>query len=187
MKITPLSIPDVLLIEPNVFHDSRGLFMESFNQQEFDRMSGLTPTFVQDNHSRSRRGVLHGLHYQVKKPQGKLVRVVRGAVFDVVVDIRDSSAHFGQWVGVELSDKNHHQVWVPPGFAHGFLVLSEDAEFLYKVTDYYAPEYERTIAWNDPELAIDWPLSDLGISYPVLSTKDQAGSLLRRLRRMDDH
>ena len=161
--------------------------MESFNQQEFDRMSGLTPTFVQDNHSRSRRGVLHGLHYQVKKPQGKLVRVVRGAVFDVVVDIRDSSAHFGQWVGVELSDKNHHQVWVPPGFAHGFLVLSEDAEFLYKVTDYYAPEYERTIAWNDPELAIDWPLSDLGISYPVLSTKDQAGSLLRRLRRMDDH
>lgn len=186
MKITPLSIPDVLLIEPDVFHDARGFFMESFNQQEFTRMSGLTPSFVQDNHSRSRKGVLHGLHYQIEKPQGKLVRVVRGAVFDVVVDIREASSYFGQWIGVELSDKNHHQIWMPPGFAHGFLVLSEEAEFLYKVTDYYAPEHERCIAWNDPELAIDWPLSGLGISHPVLSVKDRAGSFFRRLRDGDD-
>jgi dTDP-4-dehydrorhamnose 3,5-epimerase len=172
MKLTPLAIPDVVLIEPKVFGDARGFFFESFNQAQFTVALGQPQIFVQDNHSRSAKGVLRGLHYQIKQPQGKLVRVVRGAVFDVAVDLRRSSAYFGQWVGVELSEINQNQLWVPPGFAHGFLVLSEFAEFLYKTTDYYAPSHERCIAWDDPTLAIVWP--DVG-SRPILSTKDAAG------------
>ena len=156
MQITRLAIPEVILIEPKVFGDARGFFYESFNQRAFSEATGTEHQFVQDNHSRSSKGVLRGLHYQIQQPQGKLVRVVQGAVFDVAVDIRKSSPTFGQWVGEELSADNHRQLWVPPGFAHGFVVLSETAEFLYKTTDYYAPEYERCIAWNDPALAIDW-------------------------------
>ncbi len=171
MKATPLFIPDVLLIEPKVFGDERGFFYESFNQKAFNEATGTDLQFVQDNHSRSSKGVLRGLHYQIQQPQGKLVRVVLGAVFDVAVDIRKSSPTFGQWVGVELSAENHHQLWVPPGFAHGFVVLSETAEFLYKTTDYYAPEYERCIAWNEPTLGIDWHFSDT----PHLSGKDAHG------------
>ncbi|MDQ0083466.1 dTDP-4-dehydrorhamnose 3,5-epimerase [Variovorax boronicumulans] len=175
MKVTPTAIPDVLLIEPKVFGDARGFFFESFNQKAFDEAVGRHIDFVQDNHSRSVKGVLRGLHYQVRQPQGKLVRVAQGAVFDVAVDIRKSSSTFGKWVGVELSEDNHRQLWVPPGFAHGFLVLSETAEFLYKTTDYYAPAHERCIAWNDPGLAIAWP--DTGVS-PQLSLKDLAGTRL---------
>ena len=156
MQTTRLAIPDVILIDPKVFGDARGFFFESFNQRAFNAATGTDYQFVQDNHSRSSRGVLRGLHYQIQQPQGKLVRVVQGAVFDVAVDIRKSSPTFGQWVGAELSADNHRQLWVPPGFAHGFVVLSETAEFLYKTTDYYAPEYERCIVWNDPVLAIDW-------------------------------
>jgi dTDP-4-dehydrorhamnose 3,5-epimerase len=171
MKVIPTAIPDVLIIEPKVFGDTRGFFYESFNQAVFCQTIGFNTSFVQDNHSRSAQGVLRGLHYQIQQPQGKLVRVVRGAVFDVVVDIRRSSPTFGQWEGVELSEENHRQLWIPAGFAHGFLVLSDSAEFLYKTTDYYAPEFERCIVWNDTTLSIQWPLQN----EPQLSAKDQAG------------
>jgi len=173
MKVTSCTIPDVLLIEPRVFGDDRGFFYESFNQRELNQATGLNLQFVQDNHSKSARNVLRGLHYQVQKPQGKLVRVVAGEVFDVAVDIRRNSPTFGQWVGALLSAQNHRQLWVPPGLAHGFLVLSDTAEFLYKTTDYYAPEHERCIAWNDSTLAIDWPIASDG---PILSTKDANGT-----------
>ncbi len=173
MKVIPTSIPDVLILEPRVFGDTRGFFLESFNQRAFNEATGLNLDFVQDNHSRSGKGVLRGLHYQLQQPQGKLVRVVRGAVFDVAVDIRRSSPTFGQWAGVELSEENHRQLWVPPGLAHGFLVLSETADFLYKTTDYYAPAHERCIAWNDPALGIGWP--DIGMA-PQLSSKDAQGA-----------
>ena len=171
MNVVETSLPGVLIIEPKVFGDARGFFFESFNQKAFQQASGLDVEFVQDNHSCSAKGVLRGLHYQIKQAQGKLVRVVRGAVYDVAVDVRRSSPHFGRWVGVELSAENHRQLWVPAGFAHGFLVTSESAEFLYKTTDYYAPEFERCIAWNDPAIGIEWPLDVL----PQLSAKDQAG------------
>ncbi|MDM0108305.1 dTDP-4-dehydrorhamnose 3,5-epimerase [Variovorax sp. J22R24] len=176
MRATPTAIPDVLVIEPKVFGDARGFFFESFNQSAFDDAIGKHVDFVQDNHSRSAKGVLRGLHYQIQQPQGKLVRAVRGAVFDVAVDIRRSSPTFGKWVGVELSEENHKQLWVPPGFAHGFLVLSESAEFLYKTTDYYAPAHERSIAWNDPDVAIAWPVTDT----PTLSQKDQQAAMLKQ-------
>lgn len=172
MKVTPCAIADVLLIEPRVFGDERGFFYESFNQRAFNLATGLAPSFVQDNHSKSARGVLRGLHYQLHQPQGKLVRVVAGEVFDVAVDIRRNSPTFGKWAGEILSADNKRQLWVPPGLAHGFLVLSETAEFLYKTTDYYAPEFERCIAWNDPDLAIVWPTPQGG---PQLSAKDAAG------------
>ena len=174
MKVTPTAIPDVLLIEPKVFGDARGFFFESFNRQGFLDSTGLDLDFVQDNHSRSGKGVLRGLHYQIEQPQGKLVRVVRGAVFDVAVDIRKGSATFGQWVGTELSEENHAQLWIPPGFAHGFMVLSDSADFLYKTTHYYAPQHERCVAWNDPDIGIQWPSS----VRPLLSAKDQAGKRL---------
>ena len=174
MRATPLAIPDVLLIEPKVFGDARGFFFESFNQKAFNEATDTNYQFVQDNHSRSSRGVLRGLHYQIQQPQGKLVRVARGAVWDVAVDIRKSSPTFGQWVGAELSEDNQHQLWVPPGFAHGFVVLSESADFLYKTTDYYAPQFERCIAWNDSQLKIEWPLAE----PPRLSAKDAQGVLL---------
>ena len=174
MQATRLAIPDVVLIEPKVFGDARGFFYESFNQRAFNEATGTAHEFVQDNHSRSAQGVLRGLHYQIQKPQGKLVRVVRGAVFDVAVDIRKSSPTFGRWVGEELSEDNHRQLWAPPGFAHGFVVLSETAEFLYKTTDYYAPAHERCIAWNDPQLDIDWRY----VGQPVLSAKDAQGVAL---------
>lgn len=172
MKVTATSIADVLIIEPKVFGDERGFFFESFNQRAFNAATGTDLSFVQDNHSRSSKGVLRGLHFQVGQPQGKLVRVVRGAVFDVAVDIRPQSPTFGKWFGLELSEHSHRQLWVPPGLAHGFLVLSDSADFLYKTTDYYAPAQERCIAWNDPTLAIAWPLSG---SAPALSAKDAAG------------
>lgn len=175
MQATHLAIPDVVLIEPKVFGDSRGFFFESFNQRAFNQATGTNCQFVQDNHSRSSKGVLRGLHYQIEQPQGKLVRVAQGAVFDVAVDIRKSSTTFGQWVGAELSADNHRQLWVPPGFAHGFVVLSDTAEFLYKTTDYYAPEHERIIRWNDPDVAIQWPIS----SSPRLSGRDSTGSPLK--------
>ena len=176
MNVTPLTIHDVLLIEPKVFGDERGFFFESFNQKAFNELTGLDVQFVQDNHSRSAKNVLRGLHYQLPpKAQGKLVRVVVGEVFDVAVDIRKDSPTFGKWVGEVLSADNKRQLWIPPGFAHGFLVLSEAAEFLYKTTDYYAPELERSIAWDDPEVAVCWPMSGL----PVVSAKDRAGSPLR--------
>ena len=175
MKVTPTSIADVLVIEPKVFGDARGFFYESFNQKAFNDATGLNLNFVQDNHSRSSKGVLRGLHYQIQQPQGKLVRVVRGSVFDVAVDIRKGSATFGQWVGMELSEENHQQLWIPAGFAHGFMVTSETAEFLYKTTDYYAPEHERCIAWNNPTIGIKWPEGIL----PQLSIKDQHGKSLR--------
>lgn len=172
MKATRLAIPDVVLIEPKVFGDERGFFFESYTQSLFEEAVGREVTFVQDNHSKSQRNVLRGLHYQLPpKAQGKLVRVIQGEVFDVAVDIRKSSPTFGQWVGEILSAENKKQLWVPEGFAHGFITLSETAEFLYKTTNYYAPEYERCIAWNDPEIDIDWQIADL----PVLSSKDQAG------------
>ncbi len=175
MKITPTAIADVLIIAPRVFGDARGFFFESFNQRAFNEITGTETLFVQDNHSRSARGVLRGLHYQIRQPQGKLVRVASGAVFDVAVDIRKSSPTFGKWVGVELTGDNHRLLWVPPGLAHGFLVLSESADFLYKTTDYYAPQFERCIAWNDPALGIEWPVRDLA---PTLSAKDSKGDLL---------
>ena len=165
------AIPDVLILEPKVFGDSRGFFFESFNAQDFANITGLDVNFVQDNQSKSAKGVLRGLHYQAQQAQGKLVRVTQGAVFDVAVDIRKSSPTFGKWVGYELSDTNHRQLWIPPGFAHGFIVLSESADFLYKTTDYYAPAYERCIAWNDRSIGIVWPE---GIA-PFLSAKDQQG------------
>ncbi len=175
MKVTPTAIPDVLILEPKVFGDSRGFFYESFNQKAFNEATGLNETFVQDNHSRSAKGVLRGLHYQVEQPQGKLVRVVQGAVYDVAVDIRKSSPTFGKWVGVELSENNHQQLWVPAGFAHGFLVLSESADFLYKTTNYYAPAHERCIIWNDSKISINWKLTEFGVEQPKLSTKDTQG------------
>lgn len=171
MKATKLAIPDVVLIEPKVFGDERGLFFESYNQAHFEQAIGKPVQFVQDNHSRSARNVLRGLHYQIQQPQGKLVRVVQGEVFDVAIDLRKNSQTFGQWVGEILSAKNKRQLWVPEGFAHGFVVLSEIAEFLYKTTDYYAPAHERCILWNDPTLAIQWPC---GIQ-PILSAKDASG------------
>ena len=173
MKVTPTAIPEVLVIEPKVFGDHRGFFFESFNQKAFDEAIGQHVEFVQDNHSRSVKGVLRGLHYQIQQPQGKLVRVVKGAAFDVAVDIRKSSPTFGQWVGVELTEDNHKQLWVPVGFAHGFLVLSESADFLYKTTDYYAPAHERCIVWDDPSIGIDWPQTG---SMPQLSSKDCDGA-----------
>ena len=174
MNIVPTAIPDVLILEPHVFGDERGFFFESFNARGFARATGLDVQFVQDNHSRSAKNVLRGLHYQIQQPQGKLVRVAAGEVFDVAVDIRRSSSTFGQWVGTRLSADNKRQLWIPEGFAHGFLVLSEFAEFLYKTTDYYAPKHERCIRWDDPQLAIDWPLT----GHPTLSHKDQEASSL---------
>ena len=177
MQVIDTAIADVKIIEPKVFGDARGFFFESFTQKIFDAALGKHYDFVQDNHSKSSRGVLRGLHYQIEQAQGKLVRVVEGRALDVAVDIRKSSPSFGQWVAVELSADNKRQLWVPPGFAHGFVVFSETAEFLYKTTDYYAPQYERCIAWNDPTLAIAWP--DLGMR-PTLSAKDGAGKLLQQ-------
>lgn len=174
MKVTPSSIPEILVFEPTVFGDDRGFFYESYNARHFAQMTGLSVNFVQDNHSRSARNVLRGLHYQIRQPQGKLVRVVSGAIFDVVVDIRASSPFFGRWIGVELSAENRRQLWVPPGFAHGFVVTSDSAECLYKTTDYWSPEHERSILWSDPALAIDWPLT----GEPMLSGKDSQGKLL---------
>ena len=174
--VTPTAIPDVLILEPKVFGDSRGFFLESFNALNFAKATGLNVQFVQDNHSRSAKGVLRGLHYQLQQTQGKLVQVSQGAVFDVAVDIRKSSPTFGSWVGCELSDTNHRQLWIPQGFAHGFIVLSESADFMYKTTDYYAPAYERCISWNDPSIGIHWPA---GIA-PLLSTKDQLGISLEQ-------
>lgn len=179
MNVIPTAIDGVVIIEPKVFGDSRGFFFESFNQRAFEAATGVSLPFVQDNHSRSAKGVLRGLHYQVEQPQGKLVRVVAGAVFDVAVDIRPGSPSYGKWVGVELTADNKRQMWVPPGLAHGFLVLSETADFLYKTTDYYAPQHERCIIWNDPTLAIDWPLD----GEPILSAKDAAGQRLGREER----
>ncbi|TVO57610.1 dTDP-4-dehydrorhamnose 3,5-epimerase [Denitromonas halophila] len=175
MQVTATDLPEVMIIEPKVFGDARGFFLESFNAKAFAEATGVELPFVQDNHSRSAQGVLRGLHYQIKQAQGKLVRVVRGAVFDVAVDVRRSSPNFGRWVGVELSEDNNRQLWVPPGFAHGFLVLSDSADFLYKTTDYYAPEHERSVLWNDPAIGIDWPLT----GEPLLSGKDKAGVLLK--------
>ncbi len=174
MKVTATAIADVLIIEPKVFGDSRGFFFESFNQRDFNAATGTDFSFVQDNHSRSEKGVLRGLHYQLGQPQGKLVRVVRGAVFDVAVDIRPASPTFGKWVGVELNEHDNRQMWVPPGLAHGFLVLSDSADFLYKTTDFYAPAQERCIAWDDPSLGIKWPQ---GVE-PLLSAKDRLGMRL---------
>ena len=170
MQTVQTAIPDLLIIEPKVFGDTRGFFFESFNQKKFGQLTGRTDNFVQDNHSRSERNVLRGLHYQIKQPQAKLVRVVAGEVFDIAVDIRRSSPTFGRWVGNILSAENKQMLWIPEGFAHGFVVLSEYAEFLYKTTDYWAPEHERSILWNDPDLAIDWQLKE---NIPVLSKKDQ--------------
>lgn len=167
-QVTPTALPGVLILEPKVFGDARGFFYESFNAQDFAQTTGLAVTFVQDNHSRSAQGVLRGLHYQIQQPQGKLVRVTEGEVFDVAVDIRRSSPSFGQWVGVHLSADNKRQMWVPPGFAHGFVVLSASADFLYKTTDYYAPAHERCIAWNDPSIGVDWPIH----APPLLAAKD---------------
>lgn len=175
MKAIPLRIPEVILFEPKVFGDARGFFFESFNAKAFRDASGLALDFVQDNHSRSRKGVLRGLHYQLAPcAQGKLVRVTHGTVFDVAVDIRRSSPTFGQWVGAELTGTNHHQLWVPPGFAHGFVVLSEEADFLYKTTNFYAAAHERSIIWNDPRIGIEWPLS----GEPTLSAKDAIAPVL---------
>lgn len=173
MQPIKTNIPDVVILEPRVFGDQRGFFFESFNAQHFSDAIGSAVDFVQDNHSRSAHGVLRGLHYQIKQPQGKLVRVVAGEVFDVAVDIRKSSPTFGRWVGAILSAENKRQMWIPEGFAHGFVVTSESAEFLYKTTDYWAPEHERCIAWDDPAIGIDWP-----VKYPMLSEKDQRGRLL---------
>jgi dTDP-4-dehydrorhamnose 3,5-epimerase len=178
MIATRLAISDVVLLEPKVFGDERGFFYESFNQQSFEAAIGRSVSFVQDNHSCSARGVLRGLHYQLQQPQGKLVRVVAGEVFDVAVDLRQSSPTFGQWVGELLSAENKRQMWVPEGFAHGFLVLSESAEFLYKTTDYYAPQHERCLSWNDSSVAIDWPLQRLAGAPLQLSAKDQVGAAL---------
>lgn len=181
MKVTQTAIPEVLILEPKVFGDSRGFFLESFNARTFREVTGLDVDFVQDNHSRSGRGVLRGLHYQLQQPQGKLVRVVRGAVYDVAVDVRRNSPTFGQWVGAELSEDNNRQFWVPPGFAHGFVVLSESADFLYKTTDYYAPQHERCIMWNDPAIGIDWHFD----GEPLLSAKDKEGKPLAEAEVFD--
>jgi dTDP-4-dehydrorhamnose 3,5-epimerase len=174
MRIQRTDLPDVVIIEPKIFGDDRGFFYESYNEARFQELTGESPRFVQDNHSKSARNVLRGLHYQIKQAQGKLVRVIAGEVFDVVVDIRKSSPTFGQWVGVTLSAENKRQLWLPAGFAHGFAVTSETAEVLYKTTDYWAPEFERSILWNDPTIGINWPITGTAI----LSAKDQAGKLL---------
>ena len=174
MKTIPTAIAEVMLLEPNVFGDERGFFYESFNARQFEALTGVTDVFVQDNHSKSARNVLRGLHYQIKQPQGKLVRVTAGAVFDVAVDLRKSSPTFGRWVGFELSAENRRLMWIPAGFAHGFAVTSESAEFLYKTTDYYAPQHERAIRWDDPALGIEWPAG----LRPLLSGKDQQASTL---------
>lgn len=175
MKVIKTKIPDVLILEPRVFGDSRGFFYESFNAKVFAQETGITTQFVQDNHSRSRKNVLRGLHYQIQQSQGKLVRVARGEVFDVAVDIRKSSPTFGEWVGCLLSEENQKQFWIPPKCAHGFVVLSESADFLYKTTDYYAPEYERAILWNDRDIGIEWPID----GEPMLSDKDRAAQTLQ--------
>jgi dTDP-4-dehydrorhamnose 3,5-epimerase len=175
MNVISTAIPDLLILEPRVFGDERGFFLESYNHDVFNDVTGLNIDFVQDNHSRSAKNVLRGLHYQIQKPQGKLVRVVRGSVFDVAVDIRKSSPTFGQWVGVELTEQNHRQFWVPAGFAHGFVVLSDSADFLYKTTDYYYPEHERCILWNDSNIGIEWPID----CEPQLSLKDKEGLLFQ--------
>jgi len=174
MKVTPTAMPEVLILEPLVFGDDRGFFFESFNSRRFEQLTGIAVNFVQENHSRSARGVLRGLHYQIRQPQGKLIRVVVGSVYDVVVDLRRSSPFFGRWIGIELSAENRRELWVPPGFAHGFVVTSDSAECLYNTTDYWAPEHERVIRWNDPELAIEWPLS----GPAMLSGKDSQGLAL---------
>lgn len=174
MKVIQTEIPDVIVLEPGVYRDDRGLIYESYNKKECEKV-GIATEFVQDNHSRSIRNVLRGLHYQIRRPQGKLVRVAIGEIFDVAVDIRRGSPSFGKWVGVNLSAEMARMIWIPPGFAHGFLVLSDSAEVLYKATDYYAPEFERTIIWNDPDISIDWPIQ----GEPVLSAKDRRGSVFR--------
>lgn len=174
MNIITTAIPDVVLFEPKVFGDERGFFYESFNERRFSALTGIVPHFVQDNHSKSAKNVLRGLHYQIQQPQGKLVRVTAGSVFDVAVDIRKNSSTFGLWVGAMLSAENNRQMWIPPGFAHGFVTLSDSAEFLYKTTDYWAPEHERCILWNDPTIGIEWPIE----ATPLLSGKDQCGKLL---------
>ena len=171
MRIVKTAIPDVLILEPNVFGDDRGFFFESFNQQTFENLTGIKANFVQDNHSKSAANVLRGLHYQIEQAQGKLVRVTSGEAFDVSVDIRRQSPTFGKWVGVVLSAENKRQIWIPPGFAHGFIVLQDNTECLYKVTDYYAPQYERCIRWDDPAIGIEWPITQ----SPILSAKDQQG------------
>lgn len=182
MQATRLAIPDVILFTPKLFGDERGFFLESFNQQRFEQLSGLRRNFVQDNHSKSQKGVLRGLHYQLPpKVQGKLVRVVQGEVFDVAVDIRKSSPTFGRWVGEILSAENKRQMWIPEGFAHGFITLSDTAEFLYKTTDYYAPDYERCIAWNEPSINVQWPFAEA----PVLSAKDRQGLALNAAETFD--
>ena len=182
-QVTPAAIPDVLILEPKVFGDARGFFVESYNQQDFAQATGLDGNFVQDNHSRSSKGVLRGLHYQLPPhAQGKLVRCVRGAVFDVAVDIRKSSPTFGQWVGVELTEDNHRQLWIPPGMAHGFVTMTDLADFLYKTTDYYAPASDRGIAWNDPSIGIAWP--ELGLALQ-LSAKDQVARCLADVPDVD--
>ena len=175
MNIIPTDIPDVLIIEPKVYGDERGFFYESYNRRIMTE-AGIADDFVQDNHSRSARGVLRGLHYQIQQTQGKLVRVIAGSVYDVAVDLRKSSPHFGKWVGMELTADNKRMAWIPPGFAHGFVVTSDTAEFLYKTTDYWAPQFERSLLWNDPALGIDWPIS----GEPVIAAKDAAGLPLSR-------
>jgi dTDP-4-dehydrorhamnose 3,5-epimerase len=177
VKVIPTVLPEVFILEPKVFTDARGFFFESYNARSFREATGLYVDFVQDNYSSSSRGVLRGLHYQIQQAQGKLVRVVRGQVFDVAVDLRRSSPNFGRWVGGVLDDDSHRMLWIPPGFAHGFVVLSERADFMYKTTDYYAPQYERSVLWNDPTIGIDWPLE--GFSEPLLSAKDRVGTLLK--------
>lgn len=172
--VTPTALPEVLILEPKVFGDTRGFFYESFNARDFEQVTGLSKTFVQDNHSKSSRNVLRGLHYQIQHPQGKLVRVTEGEVFDVAVDLRKSSPNFGKWVGVALSSENHRQLWVPEGFAHGFIVISESAQFLYKTTDYWFPEFERSLLWSDPTVGIDWPMA----GSPNLAAKDEQGKRL---------
>lgn len=179
--VIPTAIPDVLILEPKVFGDERGFFFESFNQRDFHKATGLDVAFVQDNHSKSSQGVLRGMHYQIQHPQGKLVRVTQGTVFDVAVDLRRASPHFGQWVGVELSADNKRQLWVPPGFAHGFIVTSETAEFLYKTTDYWYPEHERSLLWSDPTVGIKWP----SIGEPKLAAKDAAGRVFTEAEVFD--
>ena len=174
MKVTPTALPEVLLLEPRVFGDDRGFFMESWNARTFREATGLDAAFVQDNHSRSARNVLRGIHYQVVRPQGKLIRVVSGSVFDVAVDLRRSSPRFGKWVGFELSAQNHRQLWIPPGFGHGFLVTSDAADFLYKTTEYWIGEFDRTLRWNDPALGIHWPLA----GEPILADRDERAPLL---------
>ena len=181
MRVTPTAIADVLVIQPRVFGDERGFFFESYNERAFAEATGVAPKFVQDNHSRSVKNTLRGLHYQIQQPQGKLVRVVAGEVFDVIVDIRRRSPTFGQWVGERLSAENKKMLWIPAGLAHGFSVLSENAEFLYKTTDYWAPQHERTLLWNDPDLGVAWPLK----GEPILAAKDKAGKRLSEAEVFD--